>query len=123
MKLYLKMIGCSCYTCLPRTAPAAAQSARKARAGTGMGERAREGRGPAGKRTRAPLLACGHALGPSAGRAVLGCGAGPRERVRGRSAGPVWYWIWAGFRAGLGCFGMVFRVGVLPISFLLATSI
>ena len=29
MKLYLKVIGCSCYTCLPRTAPAAAQSARK----------------------------------------------------------------------------------------------
>ena len=25
MKLYLKVIGCSCYTCLPRTAPAAAQ--------------------------------------------------------------------------------------------------
>ena len=25
----LRMIGCSCYTCLPRTAPAAAQSARK----------------------------------------------------------------------------------------------
>ena len=32
------MIGCSCYTCLPRTAPAAAQSARKTAApitGTG----------------------------------------------------------------------------------------
>ena len=29
MKLYLTVIGCSCYTCLPRTAPAAAQSARK----------------------------------------------------------------------------------------------
>ena len=30
------MIGCSCYTCLPRTAPAAAQSARKTVApGTG----------------------------------------------------------------------------------------
>ena len=28
-----KMIGCSCYTCLPRTTPAAAQSARKAAAG------------------------------------------------------------------------------------------
>ena len=28
MKSYLKVIGCSCYTCLPRTAPAAAQSAR-----------------------------------------------------------------------------------------------
>ena len=26
MKMYLKVIGCSCYTCLPRTAPAAAQS-------------------------------------------------------------------------------------------------
>ena len=24
-----KVIGCSCYTCLPRTAPAAAQSVRK----------------------------------------------------------------------------------------------
>ena len=36
MKLYLKVIGCSCYTCLPRTAPAAAQSARKTAApGTG----------------------------------------------------------------------------------------
>ena len=34
--MYLKMIGCSCYTCLPRTAPAAAQSARKTAApGTG----------------------------------------------------------------------------------------
>ena len=29
------MIGCSCYTCLPRTAPAAAQSARKMAPGTG----------------------------------------------------------------------------------------
>ena len=29
MKLYLKVIGCSCYTCLPRTAPATAQSAQK----------------------------------------------------------------------------------------------
>ena len=38
MKLYLKMIGCSCYTCLPRTAPAAAQSAQKTAApGTGPG--------------------------------------------------------------------------------------
>ena len=36
MKVYLKVIGCSCYTCLPRTAPAAAQSARKMAAlGTG----------------------------------------------------------------------------------------
>ena len=34
--MYLKVIGCSCYTCLPRTAPAAAQSARKTAApGTG----------------------------------------------------------------------------------------
>ena len=33
-----KVIGCSCYTCLPRTAPAAAQSARKTAApGTGTG--------------------------------------------------------------------------------------
>ena len=32
------MIGCSCYTCLPRTAPATAQSARKTSApGTGTG--------------------------------------------------------------------------------------
>ena len=31
-----KVIGCSCYTCLPRTAPAAAQSAQKTAApGTG----------------------------------------------------------------------------------------
>ena len=38
MKLYLKVMGCSCYTCLPRTAPAAAQSARKTAApGTGTG--------------------------------------------------------------------------------------
>ena len=29
MKVYLKVIGCSCYTCLPRTAPAAAQTGRK----------------------------------------------------------------------------------------------
>ena len=37
MKLYLKLMGCSCYTCLPRTAPAA-QSARKTAAhGTGTG--------------------------------------------------------------------------------------
>jgi len=38
MKLYLKVIGCSCYTCLPRTAPAAAQTGRKTAApGTGTG--------------------------------------------------------------------------------------
>ena len=38
MKVYLKVISCSCYTCLPRTAPAAAQSARKTAApGTGTG--------------------------------------------------------------------------------------
>ena len=36
--MYLKVIGCLCYTCLPRTAPAAAQSARKTAApGTGTG--------------------------------------------------------------------------------------
>ena len=36
MKMYLKMIGCSCYTCLPRTALAAAQTAPKTAApGTG----------------------------------------------------------------------------------------
>ena len=28
MKMYLKVIGCSCYTCLPRTAPTAAQCGR-----------------------------------------------------------------------------------------------
>ena len=38
MKMYLKVIGCSCYTCLPRTAPAAAQTAQKTAAlGTGTG--------------------------------------------------------------------------------------
>ena len=38
MKLYLKVIGCSCYTCLPRTAPAAAQTSQKMAAlGTGTG--------------------------------------------------------------------------------------
>ena len=38
MKLYLNVIGCSCYTCLPRTAPAAAQSGQKTAApGTGTG--------------------------------------------------------------------------------------
>ena len=38
MKFVIKVIGCSCYTCLPRTAPAAAQSARKTAApGTGTG--------------------------------------------------------------------------------------
>ena len=36
--MYLKVIGCSCYTCLPRTAPAAAQSGQKtAASGTGTG--------------------------------------------------------------------------------------
>ena len=36
--MYLKVIGCSCYTCLPRTAPAAAQGARKMAApGTSTG--------------------------------------------------------------------------------------
>ena len=29
MKIYLKVIGCSCYTCLPRTAQAAAPTAPK----------------------------------------------------------------------------------------------
>ena len=38
MKLYLKVIGCSCYTFLPRTAPTAAQTSRKTAAlGTGTG--------------------------------------------------------------------------------------
>ena len=27
--MYLKVIGCSCYTCLPRTAPATAQTGLK----------------------------------------------------------------------------------------------
>ena len=37
-EMVFKVIGCSCYTCLPRTAPAAAQSARKTAApGTGTG--------------------------------------------------------------------------------------
>ena len=36
MRLYLKVIGCSCYTCLPRSAPAAAQTGQKTAAlGTG----------------------------------------------------------------------------------------
>ena len=38
MNLYLKVIGCSCYTCLPRTDLAAAQTAPKTAApGTGTG--------------------------------------------------------------------------------------
>ena len=38
MKLQLKVIGCSCYTCLPRTALAAAQTAPKTAApGTSTG--------------------------------------------------------------------------------------
>ena len=38
MKLYLKVIGCSCYTCLPRTTPAATQTGQKTAApGTGTG--------------------------------------------------------------------------------------
>ena len=35
MKLYLKVIGCSCYTCLPQTAPAAAQTDLKMDAAPG----------------------------------------------------------------------------------------
>ena len=35
--MYLKVIGCLCYTFLPRTAPAAAQSARKTAAAPGTG--------------------------------------------------------------------------------------
>ena len=35
-EIIFKVMGCSCYTCLPRTAPAAAQSAQKMAApGTG----------------------------------------------------------------------------------------
>ena len=38
MKMYLKVIGCSCYTCLPRTVPAATQTGRKTAApGTDTG--------------------------------------------------------------------------------------
>ena len=37
MKNVIKVIGCSCYTCLPRTALAAAQSARKTAAAPGTG--------------------------------------------------------------------------------------
>ena len=37
-EIVFKVMGCSCYTCLPRTALAAAQSARKTAApGTGTG--------------------------------------------------------------------------------------
>ena len=37
MKMYLKVIGCSCYTCLPCTAPAAAQSGQKMDTAPGTG--------------------------------------------------------------------------------------
>ena len=38
MKMYLRVIGCSCYSCLPRTTQAAAQTALKTAApGTGNG--------------------------------------------------------------------------------------
>ena len=38
MKVYLKVIGCSCYTSLPRTAPVVAQTGQKTAApGTGTG--------------------------------------------------------------------------------------
>ena len=38
MKVYLKVIGSSCYTCRPHTAPATAQTAQKMAApGTGTG--------------------------------------------------------------------------------------
>ena len=37
MKNVFKVIGCSCYTCLPRTAPAAAQTAQKVVAAPGTG--------------------------------------------------------------------------------------
>ena len=36
MKVYLKVIGCSCYTCLPQTIPAT-QTAQKMAPGTGTG--------------------------------------------------------------------------------------
>ena len=35
--MYLKVIGCSCYTCLPQTAPAATQTAVKTVAAPGTG--------------------------------------------------------------------------------------
>ena len=36
--MYLKVIGCSCYTCIPHTAPATAQTGQKTAApGTGTG--------------------------------------------------------------------------------------
>ena len=37
MKVYLKVIGCSCYTCLPQTAHAAAQTDLKMDAAPGTG--------------------------------------------------------------------------------------
>ena len=37
MKVYLKVIGCSCYTCLPCTAPTAAQTDLKVDASLGAG--------------------------------------------------------------------------------------
>ena len=37
MKMNIKVIGCSCYTCLPRTAPAAAQTDLKVDAALGTG--------------------------------------------------------------------------------------
>ena len=36
-EMVFKVIGCSCYTCLPRTALAAAQTAQKMDLGTGTG--------------------------------------------------------------------------------------
>ena len=40
MKMYLKVMGCSCYTCLPRTAPAT-RTTQKMAPGTGTGTGAR----------------------------------------------------------------------------------
>ena len=37
MKVYLKVIGYSCYTCLPRTTPAAQTAQKMAAPGTGTG--------------------------------------------------------------------------------------
>ena len=37
MKLYLKVIGCSCYTCLPQTVPAAQTAQKTAAPGTDTG--------------------------------------------------------------------------------------
>ena len=37
MKMYLKVMGCLCYTCLPHTAPAAQTAQKMVAPGTGTG--------------------------------------------------------------------------------------